>query len=118
MAKAVKGKRDRAVKRAAEKSAEGKRARPKNAGKGVSAKSARGKAQRSRGGGKSTERKGLTKFLRDVRVEMSKVTWPTRKDLTQSTIVVLVAVLIAAVYCAGLDTVFSRLTDYIIRLIS
>ena len=38
------------------------------------------------------------KFLRDVRIEMGKVTWPTRKDLVQSTIVVLVAVAIAAAY--------------------
>jgi hypothetical protein len=29
-----------------------------------------------------------------------------------------VAVLIAAVYTGALDTVFSRLTDYVIRLIS
>jgi preprotein translocase subunit SecE len=118
VAKAVKGKRDRAVKRAVEKSADGKRARSRGVGKGASAKPARGKAQKARAGGKGTERKGIGKFLRDVRVEMSKVTWPTRKDLIQSTIVVMVAVLIAAVYTGALDTVFSRVTDYIIRLIS
>jgi preprotein translocase SecE subunit len=41
---------------------------------------------------KNTEKRGLTKFLRDVRIELGKVTWPTRKDLVQSTLVVLVAV--------------------------
>ena len=117
MAKAVKGKRERAVKRAVEKSADGKRVRSKSVGKGAPAKPVKGRAQKQRAT-KNTERKGIGKFLRDVRVEMSKVTWPTRKDLIQSTIVVMVAVLIAAVYTGALDTVFSRLTDYVIRLIS
>ena len=48
------------------------------------------------------------KFLRDVRIELGKVTWPTRKDLMQSTLVVLVAVAIATVYTFGLDTVFAQ----------
>ena len=59
------------------------------------------------------ERRGLRKFLHDVRIELSKVTWPTRKDLTQSTIVVLVAVAIASVYIAALDGVFSNLMKLI-----
>jgi preprotein translocase subunit SecE len=59
------------------------------------------------------ERRGLRKFLHDVRIELSKVTWPTRKDLTQSTIVVIVAVVIAGVYIAALDGVFSNLMKLI-----
>lgn len=59
------------------------------------------------------ERRGLSKFLHDVRIELSKVTWPTRKDLTQSTIVVIVAVVIAGVYIAALDGVFSNLMKII-----
>ena len=34
-------------------------------------------------------------FFREVRVEMSKVTWPPRKELITSTGVVIVAVIIA-----------------------
>jgi preprotein translocase subunit SecE len=59
------------------------------------------------------ERRGIRKFLHDVRIELSKVTWPTRKDLTQSTIVVIVAVVIAGVYIAALDGVFSNLMKII-----
>ena len=58
------------------------------------------------------------RFLKDVRIELGKVTWPTRKDLIQSTIVVLVAVAIATVYTFGLDTVFSRAVDLVLRVIS
>ena len=58
------------------------------------------------------------KFLRDVRVEMGKVTWPTRKDLAQSTLVVLVAVAIAAVYTFALDLVFAKAVDVVVNLVT
>ena len=82
------------------------------------AKSARGKAQaaakaRSSSGG---ERKGIVRFFHDVRVEMGKVTWPTRSDLIQSTIVVLVAVAIATVFTGVVDLGFEKLVDAIIHL--
>jgi preprotein translocase subunit SecE len=72
--------------------------------------------ERSRPQPKATakaERRGISKFFHDVRIELSKVTWPTRKDLTQSTIVVIVAVVIAGVYIAALDGVFSNLMKII-----
>ncbi len=46
-------------------------------------------------------------FFREVRIEMSKVTWPPRKELVTSTGVVLVAVIIAAVYIGVWDFVWS-----------
>jgi preprotein translocase subunit SecE len=108
------------------KSGKGKPA-PKQAqgGKAVAkrpaAKPSRGKAQsKSRQqarAAKPGEKRGLMKFLRDVRIEMGKVTWPTRKDLMQSTLVVLVAVAIATVYCFGLDTVFAKTVDVILSVI-
>lgn len=45
-------------------------------------------------------------FLREVRIEMSKVTWPPRKELITATGVVIVAVVIAAVYIGALDFVW------------
>ena len=76
-----------------------------------------GKAVAKRAAAKPGEKRGLMKFLRDVRIEMGKVTWPTRKDLMQSTLVVLVAVAIATVYCFGLDTVFAKTVDVILSVI-
>jgi preprotein translocase subunit SecE len=49
----------------------------------------------------------LRTFLREVRVEMSKVTWPPRKELITSTGVVLVAVIIAGVYIGVWDFVWN-----------
>jgi preprotein translocase subunit SecE len=68
--------------------------------------------------GRPAEKRGIGKFLRDVRVEMGKVTWPTRKDLAQSTLVVLVAVAIAAVYTFALDEVFSQIVDAVVNLLT
>ncbi len=55
-----------------------------------------------------------SKFLRDVRVELSKVTWPTRSELVMSTLVVLVAVAIAGAYTGALDYVFGHLINLVI----
>jgi preprotein translocase subunit SecE len=38
------------------------------------------------------------KFMREVRQEASKVTWPTRKETTVSTIMVIVMVILAAIF--------------------
>lgn len=64
------------------------------------------------------EKRGVAKFLRDVRVEMGKVTWPTRQDLLQSTIVVLVAVAIAAAYTAICDFAFSEFVKQVLNVIT
>mgnify|MGYP000850302408 CR=1 FL=1 len=64
------------------------------------------------------EKRSLRKFMHEVRVELGKVSWPSRRDLVQSTLVVLVAVLIATVYVAGLDAAFSEVVDQILNLIT
>jgi preprotein translocase subunit SecE len=64
------------------------------------------------------EKRGIAKFMHDVRVEMGKVTWPTRQDLVQSTIVVLVAVAIAAAFTGVADLVFSQFVQFVLNLIS
>ena len=46
-------------------------------------------------------------FLREVRIEMSKVTWPPRKELLQATGVVIIAVVIAAVYIGVFDFIWN-----------
>jgi len=64
------------------------------------------------------EKGGLGKFFKDVRIELRKVTWPTRKDLFQSTVVVIVAVAIAGAYTGALDFIFSRLVEFVQGLIT
>jgi preprotein translocase subunit SecE len=55
-------------------------------------------------------------FLHEVRVEMSKVVWPSRSEFIGSTIVVLVLVAFFAVYLGFLDAVLSGVIQYIFKL--
>ena len=49
----------------------------------------------------------LTNFVKDVRTEFSKVSWPTREDLISSTGVVLVFSAIFAVFIGMFDLIIS-----------
>ena len=51
----------------------------------------------------------VRQFLREVRVELSKVTWPTRKETLASTSVVLIIVIIIAAFLGIVDLGLSRL---------
>ena len=47
-------------------------------------------------------------YLREVKIEMSKVTWPTRVDLKASTTVVLIFLVLLAVIIGSMDLIFQR----------
>jgi preprotein translocase subunit SecE len=49
----------------------------------------------------------LTDFLADVRAEMKRVTWPDRKEVYATTIVVILTSAFFGAYLWGLDLVFS-----------
>ena len=48
-------------------------------------------------------------FFREVRVELKKVTWPSRKETIASTSVVLITVFLVAFYLGIVDLGLSRL---------
>ena len=52
-------------------------------------------------------------FVVEVCVELSKVTWPTRKETWSQTVVVLIVSAIAAVILGVYDAVWSHITDLI-----
>lgn len=47
------------------------------------------------------------KYVREVRQEVGKVVWPTRKETTVSTVMVLVLTLIAALFFLLIDNLAS-----------
>ena len=55
-----------------------------------------------------------TEFLREVKVELKKVTWPTRKQTTGTTIVVIIFVFILAVFLGIFDYSLSRLVQVVL----
>ena len=46
-------------------------------------------------------------FIRQVRQELSKVTWPTRKETVVSTIMVFIMVILASLFFFVIDQIFS-----------
>ena len=55
----------------------------------------------------------ITRFMRETKVELKKVTWPTKQELIANTAVVLIAVVI----CAALIWVIDSFFNVVFRLI-
>jgi len=56
----------------------------------------------------------IKQYLTEVLAEMSKVSWPTREELKESTVIVLVFSLVFGIAVYGMDTVFSYLLTLIL----
>ena len=53
-------------------------------------------------------------YLKDVRLEMSKVSWPTKDELIESTIIVLILSGILAAYMFIIDMSLTRIVQLIL----
>ncbi len=54
------------------------------------------------------------KFLQDVKVELGKVTWPTRKETMATAWVVVVIIMVIAFYLGACDIVLTKLMRLIL----
>ncbi len=54
-------------------------------------------------------------FLREVKTELKKVTWPTRKDTLAATAIVLVTVCVAAVFLFVVEYGLSNLFKWFLK---
>ena len=59
----------------------------------------------------------MSQFLRDVRAEMKRVSWPTAKEVKNTTIITLVAVIFFAIYLFLVDRVWAYLLIGLNRLL-
>ena len=57
----------------------------------------------------------VTEFLQQVKAELQKVTWPTRKETYGSTVVVIVLVLMVAVFLWVVDSALSAMIQYLLN---
>jgi preprotein translocase subunit SecE len=53
----------------------------------------------------------IVSFLKEVRLEMKKVNWPTRQETMQYTLIVIGLSVAVALYLGGLDFLFSFLLN-------
>ena len=58
----------------------------------------------------------LNQLSHEVADELSKVTWPTRRETNSHTVVVIITSLIASVFLAFFDTLWGKLTDLIYKV--
>ena len=59
-------------------------------------------------------KKGIVKYFKDTKAEFKKVVWPTPKETTHNTIVVIVVCLLAALFVFGVDSLFGLLNGLIL----
>lgn len=55
--------------------------------------------------------KKLSSFLKEVRLEMKKVNWPSRKETMKYTLIIVGVSLIVAAFLGGLDYLFSTILN-------
>ncbi len=61
--------------------------------------------------------KRLVNFLKEARAELKKVTWPSRNEVTSTTIVVIIATFFFGFYLYFMDLIFSWVIKQIKTLI-
>ncbi len=54
-------------------------------------------------------------YLKEVRQEMTRVSWPTREELRDSTVVVIITVLLVAAFVGVVDRVLTFLVGLLFR---
>jgi len=59
--------------------------------------------------------KKITGFLKEVKIELNKVSWSTRQELIGSTVVVIVVTFIMAVFIGLIDIFLSHILRLIFR---
>lgn len=73
--------------------------------KSKDSKDAKGKSAKSA----KKPKKGIVKYFKDARSEFKKVVWPTPKETTRNTAVVIITCALAALVVFGLDSLFGFL---------
>ena len=58
----------------------------------------------------------VREYMKDVRAELTKVSWPTREELRDSTVVVIVTVLLVAAFIGIVDQGLNRVVALIFKL--
>jgi len=54
-------------------------------------------------------------YLKEVKLELSKVTWPKKNQVIKLTLIVFVISAIVAIYVGGLDFIFTKALEFIVK---
>lgn len=78
-------------------------------------KATSGKAAKKNDKKKESFGKKFTRFFKDLRSEIKKVVWPSKKQVKNNTLVVLAFMAVAAVFVWGIDAILSFLMNLLIK---
>ena len=82
-------------------------------------KRARDRRKAQQGGQRpKRQRVGIRQFLSEVRTELKRVAWPSRREVVTFTTVTLITSGFVTLYTFGLDVVFKRSVLELVELIS
>jgi preprotein translocase subunit SecE len=56
----------------------------------------------------------IREFVQEVLAEFRKVTWPSRQELVNSTVVVIVVTVVLAFFLGGVDIVLARVVEWVL----
>lgn len=65
---------------------------------------------------KAEKKKNPTQFMREVRQETSKVTWPSRRETTLTTIMVFIMVTLIAIFLFVTDQILAEVIQFILGI--
>ena len=65
---------------------------------------------------KASDKKGVSKFFRELKAEVKRITWPSKEETKKALIAVGVVVLIYIVLVGGLDFIFTNLYELIFNI--
>ena len=65
---------------------------------------------------KTIKSNSLIGFFREVKVEVKRITWPSKDETKKAFIAVIVFTLMYTILVGGLDSIFSNLFEIILKL--
>lgn len=82
--------------------------------KKAEAKPAKAKDAKAKSDKNGKPKKSIVKYFKDAKSEFKKVVWPTPKQTTNNTIVVIITCALAALFIFGIDSLFTVLNRLIL----
>jgi len=58
----------------------------------------------------------ITNYLKGVRSEVDRVSWPTRSEVISFTVLILVLIVVLTIYIWGVDTVIQAVIRFFVQL--
>jgi len=65
---------------------------------------------------KTVKSNGLLSFFKEVKIEVKKITWPSKSETKKAFVAVLAFTLMYTILVGGLDSIFSSLFKMILNL--